>query len=207
MKIVQPTATLTQITSDAEKHIERCGRVCYKSEDRIEDDSAGQFIRRLLELGHESVIEHAVATVVFVCGRGVTHELVRHRLASFSQESTRYCNYDKAKFGREISVIRPPELNEIAGEVWSRTCQTAECAYFELLDNGAPPQIARSVLPTCLKTEIAVTANLREWRHILKLRTSTPAHPQIRELMVEAGRQLKEAAPNVFHDFKFGNGD
>lgn len=205
MKIVEPSASLMSWTRhdllQAEQHIERCGRVCYKSEDKITADSAGKFIRMLIEREHESVLEHASATILFVCDRGVSHELVRHRLASYSQESTRYCNYSKDKHGGEITVIRPPGMTlGRTTEGWELACRTSEGIYLGMLKDKISPQIARSVLPTCLKTEIAVTANLREWKHILKLRTSKAAHPQIREIMLMAGEKLKEIAPNVFFD-------
>lgn len=205
MKIVEPSASLMSWTRhdllQAEQHIERCGRICYKSEDKTTKESAGKFIRMLIKREHESVLEHASATILFVCDRGVSHELVRHRLASYSQESTRYCNYGKDKFDNEISVIEPPGLSaKKAYHSWLLACKEAESQYLWMLKAGLSPQIARSVLPTCLKTEIAVTANLREWRHILKLRTSKAAHPQIREIMLMAGKELKEIAPNVFFD-------
>lgn len=200
MRIVKPSATLLSVTPDAEQLIERCGRVCYKSEDKITPDSAAKFIGMVMARGHHSVIEHAYATVLFVCDRGVTHELVRHRLVAYSQESTRYCNYSKEKFGRQISVIRPPDLGD-STELWQALCEHIETTYLAMLDAGASPQIARSILPNCLKTEIATTANLREWRHILTLRTNKAAHPQIREVMTQAAKLLVAACPTVFSDF------
>lgn len=201
MQIVSPSATLLSITPDAEQLIERCGRVCYKSEGKITRDSAASFVRMILERGHLSVLEHAVATILFVCDRGITHELVRHRLASYSQESTRYCNYGKEQFGREIAVVEPPAIAGEARMEWEEACEHAERAYIDMTRRGIPPQLARSVLPTCLKTEIATTANLREWRHILTLRTAKAAHPQIREVMWMAAAMLKAECPNVFSDF------
>lgn len=209
MIIVKPSAKLLHITSNAEQLIERCGRVCYKSEDRITDESAGQFIQMIMKRGHLSVIEHASATILFVCDRGVTHELVRHRLVSYSQESTRFCNYGKEKFGGEITVIQPPDLDKgkdiLVGhismtqqQVWEEATSVAETMYLHMIEGGISPQIARSVLPNCLKTEIATTANLREWGHILKLRTSSAAHPQIREIMFQAAELLKKECPNIF---------
>ncbi len=203
MRIVSPSATLLSLTPNAEQLIERCGRVCYKSEDKITPDSAAEFITRIIKNGHHSVLEHASATILFICDRGVTHELVRHRLVSYSQESTRYCNYGKAtKFDKNITVIQPPGLGEPEQHgMWIDACMCAERVYMTLTKNGVSPQIARSVLPNCLKTEIATTANLREWRHILALRTSNAAHPQIREIMVMAARLLVAECPNVFAEF------
>lgn len=203
LKIVEPSAELRWITPDAEKEIERAGRTCYKSEDKITGDSAGKFIRMVMERGHHSVLEHASASFRFVCDRGVTHELVRHRLVSYSQESTRYCNYSKSKFDNQITVIQPPGCERGTRNFlhWKVAVEKAEEEYMEMINDGVSPQIARSVLPNCLKTEIAATCNLREWRHIFKLRTAKAAHPQIREIMDIALTEMKTNCPNVFSDF------
>jgi thymidylate synthase (FAD) len=184
--------------------IETAGRTCYKSEDKITAGSAGTFARRMVASGHHSVIEHAFLTVRFVCDRGVSHELVRHRMASFSQESTRYANYSKDKFGREITVVRPPFWHEDSNEYacWKVAMQAAEDSYLKLVDMGARAEQARSVLPNSLKTEIVTTCNLREWRHVLKLRCARAAHPQIRELMLPLLSELKEELPDIFEDMK-----
>jgi len=203
MKIVQPDATLLWITPDAEKMIELAARTCYKSEENITKTSHVKLIQKLIEMGHHAMLEHASASIKFICDRGVTHELVRHRLCSYAQESTRYCNYGKDKFGAEISIIKPPGLNgEHQYACWVEACKCAEKNYLHLLASGCPPQIARSVLPTCLKTEIVCTANLREWRHIFSLRLSAKAHPQIKEIMQIALDLLKVACPNIFVDIK-----
>lgn len=158
--------------------------VCYQSE-RRDKNAERELISRCFKNGHHSVLEHSSMTVRFTCDRGVSHELVRHRLASFSQESTRYCNYSKDKFGREISVVKPVLMERDSDEycVWKKQCESAEKAYFDLLDLGVKPENARSVLPTSLKTEIIVTTNLREWFHILELRTARDAQPDIRWMM------------------------
>lgn len=195
MKILKQSAELLWITENAEQIIERAGRTCYKSEDRITLDSSGAFIKRILESGHESVIEHASASILFICDRGVSHELVRHRLASYSQESTRYCTYESG-----ITVIEPPGLNVEESRIWIHHCEQAELNYQKLLRLGCAAQIARSVLPTCLKTEIVTTTNLREWRHIFRLRRSSKAHPQIKEIMDSAYLLLNKQCPNVFGD-------
>lgn len=152
------------------KRIEPAGRICYKSEDRITDESAENFVRMLIERGHESVLEHESITVRFVCDRGVSHEIVRHRIASFSQESTRYCNYSGNRFGNQITFIKPCFLDEGTGgyKLWKQAMFVAEKEYFELLNWGCTPQEARSVLPNSTKTEIVMTANLREWRRTRK---------------------------------------
>ena len=141
------------------KQIELAGRTCYKSEDRITADSAKTFVKRLIDSGHHSVIEHVNITVRFMCDRGVTHELVRHRLASYSQESTRYANYSKDKFGREITVIKPSFWADDSSEYleWLAAMEWAEKTYMKLIDLGASPEQARSVLPNSLKTEIVMT--------------------------------------------------
>ncbi|CAO0820641.1 thymidylate synthase (FAD) [Desulfarculales bacterium] len=183
-------------------NLELAGRTCYKSEERITAESARGFVRQIIASGHHSVIEHASISVRFVCDRGVTHELVRHRLAAFSQESTRYANYSQNKFGGEITVIRPLfwAPGTPAYELWLGSMRQAEAAYLELLNQGAKPQEARSVLPNSLKTEIVMTANLREWRHVLNLRCSRASHPQMREIMLHLLSHFREAVPVAFDD-------
>ena len=204
MKIIEPSyEILTPISRSALGMIELAGRTCYKSEGSITPDSAGPFVKKIANVyKHESVIEHSSLTVKFVCDRGVSHELVRHRLCAFSQESTRYCNYSKEKFGREITVIRPPfwEPCDHRSTFWQLACESAEAAYFSLIDHGASPQEARSVLPNSLKTEIVVTANFREWRHIFKMRCSEKAHPQMRQLMIPLLAELASQLPELFAD-------
>ena len=163
-------------------------------------------MKALLERGHESVIEHYSVTVRVICDRGVTHEIVRHRIASYSQESTRYCNYSKDKFSNQITFIRPCfwDVNTEEGkrnfEIWKKAMENAEKAYMELLANGASPEEARSVLPNSLKSEIVITMNLRSWRHFFKLRTDPAAHPQMREIAVPLLKEFKKLIPVVFDD-------
>ncbi len=204
MKIIEPGFKINSEIDGSKilKAIELCGRVCYKSEGSITDESATGFIRRLVKSGHESVLEHEKITVTIICDRGVSHEIVRHRIASYSQESTRYCNYSKDKFGNEITLIKPffwkdePEKYQI----WLDTMQQIENAYINLINLGATPQEARSILPNSLKTEIVVTMNLRAWRHFFKLRTPKDAHPQIREIAIPLLNKFKELIPVVFDD-------
>lgn len=204
MKIIKPSHAIDSPldTCRTLEHIERCGRTCYKTEHKIEHGSADSFVRNIVRRGHESVLEHFSFTVRFICDRGVSHELVRHRLCAISQESTRYANYSDGRFDGEITVIEPLFLprGTRAYEIWHMACAVAEKAYFDMLGWGCSPQEARSVLPNSLKTEVAVTANLREWRHILKLRTSTSSHPQIREIMIPLLAELKDRLPAVFED-------
>jgi len=197
--------------------IEQAGRTCYKSEDKITIDSADKFARMVRDRNHESVIDHAQATVKFITNRGVTHELVRHRLASYSQESTRYVRYDGfMEFIRPVWVtdellelvdtgggkdLKPGDADRITAFFTFRdACMYAEDMYQELLEYNWRPEQAREVLPNALKTEIVVTANFREWRHIFKLRTGKKAHPQIRELMKPCLAHFKELCPAVFED-------
>ena len=206
MKVIQPWfKVLSPSRNDASltRLIELAGRVCYKSEDKIAEGSDQKLLAHLKNLNHESVLEHSSITVHFCTDRGVTHELVRHRLCAFSQESTRYCNYGKEKFGGEIVVIEPPfwEDSSAQYQIWYDQCARAESAYLELLSRESTAQEARTVLPNSLKTEIIVTANAREWRHILKMRTSSAAHHQIRQIMVPLAKHLAERWPVLFEEF------
>lgn len=197
MKIINASYKIETPIYGAEilKRIEKAGRTCYKSEDRITDESEKSFVRTLIERGHESVLEHESITVRFICDRGVSHEIVRHRLASYSQESQRYVRYNG-----DIEFINPHMPNAKAHEAWQELCERAEETYKELLSYGVQPQEARSVLPNSVKTELVMTANLREWRHFLKLRTAKAAHPQMRELTVPLLKELQEQIPVVFDD-------
>ena len=208
MKIIEPSYTiLSDISENGIKElqfIEQAARTCYKSEDKITDDgeSAKVLIKRLISSGHEAMLEHSMLSVKFVVDRGISHEIVRHRLFSFAQESTRYCNYSKGKFGNEVTFIRPcfwkPDTPE--RDKWEEFCQSAEDCYFWLLDHGATPQEARTVLPNSTATEIVVTGNYREWRHFLKLRTDKAAHPQMREITELLLFRLQEKIPIIFDD-------
>lgn len=187
------------------KHIERCARVCYKSEDRITDGSAEKMVAALIRSGHEAMLEHYSFTVKFICDRGIANELVRHRIASFAQESSRYCCYAKDKFGKELTFINPcfwePDSDNYAR--WFHEMDEAEKTYLAMIEDGATPEQARDILPMSIKTEIVMTANLREWRHFLKLRaegvTGKP-HPQMLEITIPFLNELKQKIPVVFDD-------
>ncbi|MDR1777305.1 MAG: FAD-dependent thymidylate synthase [Desulfovibrio sp.] len=204
MRIIEPHFEILAMDDGADilRRLEKAGRVCYKSENRITPDSARDFVRTILLSGHHSVIEHAGATVRIVCDRGVSHELVRHRLASYSQESTRYANYARDKFGREITVIKPCYWADGSPEyaLWHEAMLAAEKAYLALVDAGATAQQARAVLPNSLKTEIVLTCNLREWRHIFELRCAAAAHPQMRQITLPLLAHMHERLPDVFAD-------
>ena len=198
--------------------IEKIGRTCYLSEDRITEDgeSALKFNEMILRREHEAMIEHSLLSVRFTVDRGVSHEMVRHRVASFAQESTRYVNYAKEKFGNEISVIDP--INgmtldtkmkhmdlDIIGEIyeeWMTAMEDAEKHYMRMIELGATPQMARSVLPHSTKTSIVITTNYREWRHFFELRTPKDAHPQIREVAIPLLRELQQKIPVIFDDIE-----
>lgn len=199
------------------KQIETVGRTCYKSEDKITEESATNFVRALIKNGHEAMIEHNSITVRFTCDRGVSHEIVRHRIASYGQESTRYCNYSNDKFSNEISTIDiaegialdtkmknyTPEQIQIIMDEWLSAMEDAERHYNKMIELGATAQIARGVLPTSVKTEIVVTMNLREWRHFFKLRAHISAHPQMRQLALPLLADFKAQIPCVFDDLEF----
>lgn len=219
MILTKPSATL-ELMITTSHFLEEIGRVCYKSEDKITPESSSRFINTIMSKGHLSVIEHSLATVRFVIDRGVSHELVRHRLCAFSQESTRYCDY---KGG--VEFIIPPwvftepgeysseELKEIMADIdinsefypqalWLLTMDISESVYKSLRSEGWSPQQARSVLPNSLKTEIVVSANYREWLHIFSLRCSKSAHPQMREVMIPLAEEFAEAVPEIFGEWE-----
>ena len=195
--------------------IERVGRTCYKSEDKMTEFSAEDFVRRLIKRGHEAMIEHGSVTLRFINDRGVSHEEVRHRIASYGQESTRYCNYSTDKFNGEVTYIdieRGMELDATVSNLplevklaiiheWMVACLDAERHYLRMLELGATPQIARSVLNSSTKTEICVTMNFREWRHFIRLRNDPTAHPQMREVAQQALDMLFEKYPVFFEEF------
>lgn len=210
MKIIEPSTTIeTPIHGEHGLEIlralERAARTCYKSECKITADSAPEFVRKLVRIKkHESVIEHESATVRFIVDRGVSHELVRHRIAAFSQESTRYCNYSQEKFGSELAFIRPCfwlGRGDMWAE-WEAACQCCEVVYNTLISLGASPQEARSVLPNSLKTEVVMTANMREWRHVFRMRCSPQAHPQMRQVMIPLLAEFKQHLEPLFGDIE-----
>lgn len=202
MKIINASFEVKHITPNALEQIEEHARTCYLSHDKTEEGSAEKLCRTLLKKGHHSMFRTAHMRVLFTVDRGVSHELVRHGLADFAQESTRYCNYSKGRFGRQITVVRPCFTAKLHWDfsVWQAAMAGAEKFYFTLLDGGWKPEEARSVLPNSLATKVSVTANLEEWRHIFKQRTHKAAHPQMREVMVPLLDEVKERVPVVFED-------
>ena len=206
MRIIEPSVGVLSEINGPEllKAIERAGRTCYKSDQRITDSSAPAFVRALIKNGHHAMLEHAPAiSLIFICDRGVSHEVVRHRLFSFAQESTRYCNYSKKKFNNELTFIKPCFWDQSSDPylAWLSAMETAERIYLELLNkHGAKPEQARDVLPMSIKTELVVTGNVREWRHFFKLRTAKDAHPQIRQIAGMALEILREKIDVIFDD-------
>jgi thymidylate synthase (FAD) len=228
MRIVEPSVELIWVTPNAEKIIELAGRTCYKSEPKVFKDcaichgefttedcptcferSSKEFIQKIIKMGHESVLEHAVVSLRVVCDRGISHEFVRSRIGfSYSQESSRYCNYSDDKFGKEITVIKPSGLKEDYTVVgfgsvnldWFESIEKSEKSYNAMIHRGHSPQQARSILPTCLKTEIAVTANIRAWRNFLKQRLAKSAHPDMRIIAKLIFNILTKECPNCFFD-------
>lgn len=219
MRVIEPSYEIEPIDGlGILKKLEKAGRTCYKSEDKITDESASKFVVRIIKSGHESVLEHEKVSVRVICDRGVSHEIVRHRIGSYSQESTRYCNYADG-----VTFVKPPwvELadNFVLGHNYDNglypyspsnitSCSWLKCmlrieeTYLNLLSSGWSPQQARSVLPNSLKTELVMTFNLRQWRHFFKLRTSKAAHPQMREITVPMLKEFKEKLPVIFDDVK-----
>lgn len=227
MKLLQASYEILTPISDGGieelKAIERIGRVCYKSEGKITQDgeSAKKFVRMLISNGHEAMLEHSNLSIRFVCDRGVSHEIVRHRIASYAQESTRYVNYSQDKFNNQVSFIdieegiySDPKLSDASEDTiddlyaeWHDAMEDAEQHYINMIHMGATPQIARSVLPNSTKTELVMTANYREWRNFFKLRTAKSAHPQIRTLAISLCKELQSKIPVIFDDIWLENYD
>jgi len=215
MLLIHPYAEMFYFQPQAMIAIERAGRVCYQSTGRsdLNEISSSNFVKRLISRGHLSVLEHASATVRFVVDRGVSHEIVRHRIASYSQESTRYCKYNDhvtfaiPSWASEIKAgiytldsVKYADTLPIDQATWFFAMLSAEANYSQLINYNISPQNARSVLPNSLKTELIMTANMREWRHFFQLRTSTAAHPDMRTVADQALRAMHSRAPEIFDD-------
>lgn len=206
MKIIDPSVTIIDPIDPQAiyQKLELCGRVCYKSESKITQDSAEKFLRGIIRSGHESVLEHVSITVKFVTTRSVANQIVRHRIASYSQESTRYCDYDSERLGGEITVIRPPDIlpGTVSFDAWEQAILEAEKAYRLLRRLQRPPEEAREVLPQCLKTELVMTANIREWRHFFRMRCTKAADSKMRQVANMLLEQMHEKLPVLFEDVK-----
>jgi len=203
MRIIAPSYVIeTPLGPHILETIEQAGRTCYKSEDKITPESSVAFVRMLIKRGHHAMIEHGESIAVrFVCDRGISHEVVRHRLFSLAQESTRYCNYSEEKFDEQITVIDiSPFCNSEVLDIWLEAVAASEVFYFRMIEAGAKAQIARSVLMNSLKTEIVVRGNPREWRHFFSLRADKAAHPQMRQLACPLLVEFRNSVPVLFDD-------
>lgn len=214
MKIIENSYSILTDLSDAKntilKPIEIAARTCYKSENNITDDSCLRLCKMLIDRGHTAMLEHSQITVRFIINRAIANEITRHRIASYSQVSTRYCNYSKDKFGNEITVIAPEELlpeNSDNYIMWYNLCKLSEDTYMNLINNKVKPEIARDILPLCLATELVVTANIRSWRNIFSLRTTIYAHPHMRKLMRKLLDDFKSKIPVLFDDINYNSDD
>lgn len=203
MKIVQQSHEwITPLNRDVTlKRIEQIARTCYQSEGAIKPGSDAKMVAMLCKNHHYAMIEHISLSIKFITDRGVANEIVRHRIGSYAQESTRYCNYSKDKFDNGITIINHGYTGIVMKDVVD-ACWQAEQYYLDMLKNGATPEQARDVLPLCLKTEIVCTWNLREWHEVLRLRTAKDAHPAIRELMIPVLHELQEVYPEIFNDIE-----
>jgi len=218
IKIIEPYSiifTPKKEIEDLPRRIELAGRTCYKSEDKITRESSDKFVRSLIKRGHESVLEHCDITVKIVCDRACSHQLVRHRIAAYSQESQRYCDYSSKKHGDGgLQVICPPNIalaslsaredgtseNSIFAQ-WEKSIERSYNTYRELRDNGVPAEDSRSVLPNATKTEVVTTFNVRQWRHVFRERALNPhAQWQIRRIMQGIYQTLRMFAPCAFND-------
>ncbi|MGA2617132.1 MAG: FAD-dependent thymidylate synthase [Thermoguttaceae bacterium] len=207
MKIITPRIEVlwTEAGETTLHRIEVAGRTAHKSEAGVSQDSAAEFVKMIVARQHFSVLEHVVVSARVVCDRGVSHEIVRHRIASYTQESTRFCNYSEKKFGGEILFVLPSFLygkadDDLMFQKWRHAVQEAERTYLEMIRLGAKPEEARSVLPNSLKTEMVMTMNLREWRHFFSLRTATAAHPDMQIIAKSLLAEFRSHIPVVFDD-------
>lgn len=205
MRIVEPWIKVEKIDGkQIMKRIERACRTCYRSEGKITEDSYKKLIKNCITSGHESVLEHEKVTVRIYSDIGSYKDLTRHRFASFSVESTRYCSYDKDKYGNEIAIMNPVYIEDKElYEVWKKTMEEMEKGYMEMKRLGASTDMCREVLPHSTAGEYTMTANIREWKHILKLRTNKRVHPSIRQVLIPLLKYFKEQMPEIFDDVEY----
>lgn len=186
------------------KRIERACRTCYRSEDKISEESYKNLLTNCLNRGHESVLEHEKITVRIYSDIGTYKDLTRHRFASFSVESTRYCSYNKDKYGNEIAVVNPVYMEDKeVFETWKKAIENMEKAYMKMKELGASTDMCREVLPHSTAAEYTMTANIREWKHILELRTTNHVHPAIRQVLIPLLLLFKEQMPEIFGDIEY----
>ena len=186
------------------KRIERACRTCYRSEDKISEESYKNLLTNCLNRGHESVLEHEKITVRIYSDIGTYKDLTRHRFASFSVESTRYCSYNKDKYGNEIAVVNPVYMEDKeVFETWKKAIEDMEKAYMKMKELGASTDMCREVLPHSTAAEYTMTANIREWKHILELRTTNHVHPAIRQILIPLLLLFKEQMPEIFGNIEY----
>lgn len=206
MKLIEPEVFVEDYDGkEIMRRIERACRICYRSEDKITDTSYKNLLKNCINRGHESVLEHEKISVKLVGDIGTYKDLTRHRIASFSVESTRYCNYGKDKFGNELKFMKPVHIEEGTKEyqIWEECMKNVEKAYIEMSNLGAFPDQLRMLLPHSTASEYALTANIREWRHILSLRCSSHTHPAIRQLLIPLLLKFKEDMPELFDEVEY----
>lgn len=205
MKLVKPWIEVENFDGkEIMRRIERACRTCYRSEDKITEDSYKNLLKNCISRGHESVLEHEKITVRIYDDIGSYKDLTRHRFASFSVESTRYCSYDKDKYGNEISFIDPVYIEDKKiYEVWKKTMQEIEDSYIEMKKLGATTDMCREILPHSTAAEYTMTANIREWKHIFELRANNHVHPAIRQVMIPLLKYFKEQMPDIFAEIPY----
>ena len=205
MRIVEPWIKVERIDGKKiMKRIERACRTCYRSEGKITEDSYKKLLTNCITRGHESVLEHEKVTVRIYSDVGSYKDLTRHRFASFSVESTRYCSYDKDKYGNEIAFMNPIYMeNKEMYEIWKKTMQDIENSYIKMKALGATTDMCREILPHSTAAEYTMTANIREWKHILELRTTNHVHPSIRQVLIPLLKYFKEEMPEIFGNIKY----
>lgn len=206
MKIIEPEIQIEKVDyKKIMKNLERACRTCYRSEDKITDESYKTLLKNCVNRGHESILEHEKITIRMICDIGVYKDLTRHRIASFSIESTRYCNYGKDKFDNEIKFIKPVNIEE-GTELyveWKKACETIEDCYKKMAKQGATPDQMRMILPHSTAAIVTMTANIREWKHILALRTTKHTHPAVEQVMIPLLKNFKEKMPEIFENIEY----
>ena len=206
MKIIEPEVYIQKYDGiKIMKNIEKACRTCYRSEGKITEDSYKQLLKNCINRGHESVLEHEKITVKLICDIGVYKDITRHRIASFSIESTRYCNYSKDKFNNEINFIQPCNIDEDSDLYcfWKHALERIELDYIHMANNKATPDQMRMILPHSTAAEVTMTANIREWKHILSLRCSKGAHPAVQQVMIPILLNFKQNMNEIFEDVQY----
>lgn len=206
MKIIEPSIQVENVDyKQIMKNLERACRTCYRSEGKITEESYKTLLKNCINRGHESILEHEKVTIRMMCDIGVYKDLTRHRIASFSIESTRYCNYGKDKFDNQIKFIKPVNMDEGTElyKKWYSTCEIIEKNYVEMSNLGATPDQLRMLLPHSTAAEVTMTANIREWKHIFSLRCTNHTHPAVEQLMIPLLLKFKKEMPEIFENIKY----